>query len=175
MYKRQVVIVAFIINKFQAKFYISKRSILPTGAIMLFSLFIITIEFKRSLFAMGPDRNFHHWMIVTDKFVSTDIPVVFTEDPFFFPNAYRSPKNCFFLINNPELAEVYEKFSGRINIINNKNLKNFESFFLVSDSDFNTNEIDANFIQQDSVVLQNGLKTYITRFKSVMSSNDGKI
>ena len=64
---------------------------------------------------------------------------------------------------------------GYNSIYVNKNLKNFESFFLVSDSDFNTNEIDANFIQQDSVVLQNGLKTYITRFKSVMSSNDGKI
>lgn len=164
-----VVIVAFVINKFQAKFHTTKRSLFPALAIMIFSLFIITIEFKRSLFAMDPDRNFHHWMIVNDKFVSTDIPVVFTEDPFFFPNAYRFHKNCFFLINSTELAEVYEKFSNRINVINNKNLKNFESFFLVSDSDFNTNEIDANFIQQDSVVLQNGLKTYITLFRSIMS------
>lgn len=169
-----IVIVAFIIKKFQTKFYIPKKSTLPAGAIMLFSAVIITIEFKRSFFSMNPDRNFHHWMIVKDKFLNIDIPVVFTKDPFFFPNDYRLHKNCFFLINNTELAILYEKFSNKVNIINNKNLINFKSFFLVSDSDLNISEIDSNFIQQDSVVLQNGLKTYIKCFKSVMSSNDKK-
>ena len=127
-----VVIVAFVINKFQAKFNTTKRSLFPALAIMIFSLFIITIEFKRSLFAMDPDRNFHHWLLVKDKISKSKLPLVFVGDPLFFPNAYKLPEKTYFLLNDKSLCSIYTQFSEKIKVVNFKELNEFNSFILIS-------------------------------------------
>jgi len=128
-----IVIVAFVINKFQAKFYTTKRSLFPALAIMIFSLFIITIEFKRSLFAMDPDRNFHHWLLVKDKISKSKLPLVFVGDPLFFPNAYKHFEKAYFLVDDERLSLIYSQFSAKIKVVNQQALEGFNSFILVSD------------------------------------------
>ena len=130
-----VVIVAFIINKFQAQFCTTKRSLFPALAFIFFSLFIIAIEFKRSLFAMDPDRNFHHWLLVKDKISKSKLPLVFVGDPLFFPNAYKLPERTHFLLNDKSLHSIYTQFSEKVKVVNHQTLEGFNSFILVSAED----------------------------------------
>jgi hypothetical protein len=130
-----IVIIAFIINKFQTKFLVSKRSKLPLGAIVLLSLFITAVEFKRSLFATNPERNFHHWILVNSNIQNKEFPFVFMEDPLYFPNNYIISENTYFLLNNKNLYSIYSQFSRRIKVVNYKELNEFDSFILVSAKD----------------------------------------
>jgi hypothetical protein len=143
---------------------IGKNSLLPIGGTLILALAIFSLGIKRSLFAIKPERNFYHWLIVQDKISKSNLPLVFVGDPLFFPNAYQLPENTFFLLNDSNLTEVYKKFSNKIHVITNERLAKLDSFILICDSDFNRNEIDANFIQQDLGTLHERLAIHIIQF-----------
>lgn len=163
-----IVIIAFfmnfLINKMKNTFKVFKNSLLPIGGTLILVLAIFSLSVKRSLFAIKPERNFYHWLLVNDKIPKSNLPLVFVGDPLYFPNAYQMPENSFFLLNDSKLAEIYKKFSNKIHVINNERLTDFDSFILICHSDFNRNEIDANFIQQDLVTLHERLAIHIIHF-----------
>ena len=163
-----IVITAFLINllinKVKNTFKIGKNSLLPIGGTLILALAIFSLSVKRSLFAIKPERNYYHWLLVNDKIPNSNLPLVFVGDPLFFPNAYQLPQNSFFLLNDSNLTEVYKKLSNKINVITNERLAKFDSFILICDSDFNRNEIDANFIQQDLGTLHERLAIHIIQF-----------
>ena len=97
-----------------------------------FSSVLILIGFKRSTFGMQPERNYHHWLLIDDEIRNLDIPLVFTDDPLYFPNAYLFPKNCYFFIDEENLRETYISFSSLIKCIEMGQLEKFSSFILVS-------------------------------------------
>ena len=170
-----IIITAFLINllinKMKSTLKIRKNALLPIGGTLILALVIFSIVIKRSLFAIKPERNFYHWLLVKDKISKSNLPLVFVGDPVFFPNAYQLPQNSFFLFNESNLNEVYKKFSNKIHVITNEYLAEFDSFFLISDCDFKRNEIDANFIQQDLGTIHEGLAIRIIQFDKMNEKN----
>jgi hypothetical protein len=170
-----IIITAFLINllinKMKSTLKIGKNSLLPIGGTLILALAIFSLGIKRSLFAIKPERNFYYWLLVKDKISKSNLPLIFVGDPLFFPNAYQLPKNSFFLLNDSNLTEVYKKFSNKIHVITNEHLAKFDSFFLISDCDFNRNEIDANFIQQDLGTLHERLAIHIIQFNKMDEKN----
>ena len=69
------------------------------------------------------------------------------------------------------LTEIYKKFSNKIHVITNEHFAKFDSFILICDSDFNRNEIDANFIQQDLGTLHERLAIHIIQFDKMDEKN----
>lgn len=163
-----IIITAFLINllinKTKSTLKFGKNSLLPIGGTLIMASAIFSLGIKRSLFAIKPERNFYHWLLVNDKIPNSNLPLVFVGDPLYFPNAYQLPENSFFLLNDSKLAEIYKKFSNKIHVINNERLTDFEFFILICHSDFNRNEIDANFIQQDLVTLHERLAIHNIHF-----------
>ena len=103
-----------------------------------FSSLLILIGFKRSTFGMQPERNYHHWLLIDDAIRNLDIPLVFTADPLYFPNAYLFPENCFLFIEEENLRETYISFSNLIQCIKKEEVDKFSSFILVSPMDEET-------------------------------------
>ena len=95
-------------------------------------LLIVFIGVKRSAFAYGEARNYHHWLIKPDAPILGDHALVFCGDPVFFPNAYKSPEKVYFLVNDERLNSIYTQFSSKIKVLNHKDLNDFNSFILVS-------------------------------------------
>ena len=114
-------------NKFQGNV-----SLVSTISICLIILFI---NLKRSAFAQGEDRNYHHWLIKQDDRIPRNLPMVFCGDPVFFPNAYENSEKAYFLMDDERLNSIYSQFSAKIKVLNNKDLNDFESFILVSEKD----------------------------------------
>jgi hypothetical protein len=155
---------SFLINKMKNTFKVFKNSLLPIGGTLILALAIFSLSVKRSLFAIKPERNFYHWLLVNDKIPKSNLPFVFVGDPLFFPNTYQMPEKSFFLLNDSKLVEIYKKFSNKLHVINNERLKKFDSFVLICDSDFDRNEIGNNFIQQDFGTLHERLAIRIIQF-----------
>jgi hypothetical protein len=98
-------------------------------------LIILLINLKRSAFAQGDDRNYHHWLIKQDDLIPRNLPMVFCEDPVFFPNACKNSEKAYFLLDDERLNSIYSKFSAKIKVVNQQALEGFNSFILVSAED----------------------------------------
>jgi hypothetical protein len=110
----------------------SRKTLFPVGVCMLLGVGMLTISTKRQLFALHPSRNYYHWLIAEDEIFQEGIPIVFSGDPVFFPNAYLFSGQSYFLIDQKEQNLLYQKFSKEIRVIDVDEIKDFNQFILIS-------------------------------------------
>jgi len=108
-------------------------------------LLFVLLNFKRSSFTYGEERNYHHWLINKDDLIYEDLPLVFCGDPLFFPNVYDDPEQAFFLVDNNSMKAIYTKFSKRISILTPVELNNLNSFILIAEKNQEFKEETLNF------------------------------
>ena len=108
-------------------------------------LLIVFIGVKRSAFAYGETRNYHHWLIKPDAPILGDHALFFCGDPVFFPNAYKHSEKAYFLLDDERLNSIYSQFSAKIKVVNYKDLKDLKSFVLVSGKDDLPEFLQSNF------------------------------
>lgn len=119
-------------NQYSKSKFQGNVSLVSTISICLIILFI---NQRRSAFAQGEDRNYHHWLIKQDDLIPKNLPMVFCGDPVFFPNAYKNSEKAYFLMDDERLNSIYSQFSAKIKVVNYEDLNDFESFILVSEKD----------------------------------------
>ena len=97
------------------------------------------------------------------------MPIVYTEDPIFFPNSYGILDKSYLLINNSSLKNIYKSFNISLELIDFEGLKNLGYFYLVGEipnypfhmKDFRITEIKDNIFQI------NGLKYSVYEFQFI--------
>ena len=66
---------------------------------------------------MNPTHNYHHKLIIMNDEQDIRKPIIYTDDPSYFSNAYFEKHNVHLLIQNSEKFKLYKDFSKRINVI----------------------------------------------------------
>ena len=104
---------SFIFQKLtQQKF----KSIFVLGTFGL-SLVLILTSTKRAAFGLNKDTNYHYSLIIEESYPPSKQPIILEGDPKYFPNAYVGINECLFSIENESLIGVYQKFSSKIQIL----------------------------------------------------------
>jgi len=104
---------SFIFQKLtQQKF----KSIFVLGTFGL-SLVLILTSTKRAAFGLNKDTNYHYSLIIEESYPPSEQPIILEGDPKYFPNAYVGINECLFSIENESLIGVYQKFSSKIQIL----------------------------------------------------------
>ena len=110
----------------------SRKTLFPVGVCILLGVGMLILKTQRQLFALHPSRNYYHWLIAEDEIFQEGIPIVFSGDPVFFPNAYLFSGQSYFLIDQKEQNLLYQKFSKEIRVIDVDEIKDFNQFILIS-------------------------------------------
>ena len=130
-----IIIVSFGINKLKENFggfkTLTSQTIL--AAICMVSFGIFALNAKRIHFSLDPPINYHHWLCAEDKIFQENIPILFSIDPLFFPNAYRFSRQSYFLLDQREQNQLYKKFSKEIRVTDSDEIKDFNEFILISE------------------------------------------
>ena len=92
------------------------KSIFVLGTFGL-SLVLILTSTKRAAFGLNKDTNYHYSLIIKESYPPSKQPIILEGDPKYFPNAYVGINECLFSIENESLIEVYQKFSSKIQIL----------------------------------------------------------
>ena len=95
----------------------NKSMKIPIWTIFGVSLVLILISTKRAAFGLNKATNYHHSLIIDKPYSSSVKPIVFEDDPSYFPNAYLGNNECLFAVNNDSLIKVYKRFSSKIKIL----------------------------------------------------------
>ena len=106
-------------------FIIRKSSHLKFLSISMFctlvlSIIIIIVSTKRAAFGLNKDTNYHHSLIIDEPYSASKKPIIFEDDPKYFPNAYLNRNNYFLLIKDEDLIKTYSQFSRKINLVDHK-------------------------------------------------------
>ena len=163
----------FLIRKFNKKdsFVLSKSSSL---FLIFFCIGLLFLNAKRKAYSLLPENNYYDWLILDQKILEEKIPIVYIEDPLFFPNSYLNNKNAYLLIDDPALSKTYESFSQSISLTNLENLKNFEEFFLVGEIEDHPFPLEKNSIIEikENKLRQKGLRHSVFRIKRPNNGGD---
>jgi hypothetical protein len=109
----------------------SRKTLFPVGVCILLGVGMLTLSTQRQLFALHPSRNYYHWLIAEDEIVQEGIPIVFSGDPVFFPNAYLFSGENYFLIDEKERNQLYKKFSKKIRVIDVDQMKKLNQLIII--------------------------------------------
>lgn len=144
----------------------SKKILAPVIVSLILGVGMLAISTKRKIFAYHPSHNYHNWLIAKDELIEEEIPIIFTGDPTFFPNSYIHPNQSYFLIDEKKNNLLYKKFSKAIQIIDSKQLKNFNEFLLVSEELKSSQLLSKDFILERSEPFHDLLPLFAHRFLS---------
>ena len=144
----------------------SRKTLISVGVCLLLGIGILTISTKRQLFALHPSRNYYHWLIAENEIVQEGIPIVFSGDPVFFPNAYLFSGQSYFLIDQKEQNLLYKKFSKEIRVIDVDEIKGFNQFILISEHLDKDKFLKKGFIMERKEPFHEFLPLFAHRFRT---------
>ena len=144
----------------------SRQALLPVGFCLLLGVGILTISSQRTLFALHPSRNYYHWLVAEDKIFQENIPVLFSRDPLFFPNAYRFSRQSYFLLDQREQNQLYKKFSKEIRVTDSDEIKDFNEFILISEKKEKEELIRKGFVLESEDSFNKFLPFFAYRFRT---------
>jgi len=157
---------AFFISRVPLLQSKSRKTLLPVGMFIILAVGMLTISSKRHLFGLHPSRNYYHWLIAEDKIFQEDIPIVFSGDPLFFPNAYRFSRQSHFLMDQREQNLLYKKFSKEIRVIDYDDIRGFNQFILISENMEKEKLLRKGFIFESEVPFHEFLPFFVYRFRT---------
>ena len=109
-----ILLVAYGIHLILQKLPKIKSMNIPILVTFLVSVVLILFSTKRAAFGLNEATNYHHSLIIDKPYSSSEQPIIFEDDPKYFPNAYLGENECLFALENDSLIEVYQKFSSKI-------------------------------------------------------------
>jgi hypothetical protein len=93
-----------------------KSKSIPMLGTFAFAIILLLMSTKRSAFGLNKDTNYHHSLIIKETYPESEQPIIIEGDPMYFPNAYLDKNNYFFAIKEHSTANIYKRFSSKIQI-----------------------------------------------------------
>jgi len=161
-----MVLTALVIARIPFQRSNSRKTLFPVGVCILLGVIMLTLSTQRQLFALHPSRNYYHWLIAKDEIFQEGIPIVFSGDPAFFPNAYLFSGQSYFLIDQKEQNLLYKKFSKEIRVIDVDEIKGFNQFILISEHLGKDQFLRKGFILENEERFHEFLPLFVHRFRT---------
>ncbi len=105
--------ISFIFQKFPQQ----KSESIPMLGTLALAIMLLLMSTKRAAFGLNKVTNYHHSLIIEELYPKSEQPIILEGDPKYFPNAYVGINECLFSIENESLIGVYQKFSSKIQIL----------------------------------------------------------
>ena len=161
-----MVLIALVIARVPFLQSNSRKTLFPVGVCILLGVGMLTLSSQRQLFALHPSRNYYHWLIAEDEIFQEGVPIVFSGDPAFFPNAYLFSGQSYFLIDQEKQNLLYKKFSKKIRVIDVDEIKDFNQFILISDHLGKDQFLRKGFILESEEPFHEFLPLFAHRFRT---------
>ena len=84
-----MVLLAYFLAKTPKSNYLPYRTFLPFTVLIFVNLALLVLNTKRTLFALHPTRNYHHWLLADERIRNSPLPKIYAGDHLYFPNNWR--------------------------------------------------------------------------------------
>jgi len=163
-----MVLIAVILARFPFLRSNSRKTLWPVGVCILLGVGMLILTTQRQLFALHPSRNYYHWLIAENEIFQEGIPIVFSGDPVFFPNAYLYSRQSYFLIDQEEQNLLYKKFSKKFRVIDVDQIKRLNQLIIIGEDSQIENAFSNSHSRKYLGKLHEQLGLHVVRLEKVL-------